>query len=56
MYIEDEELRNVFKIASGEHIEKLEEDFLFLEKNPHDLAHLEEALREAHTLKGMCFS
>ena len=52
MYIEDEELRNVFKIASGEHIEKLEEDFLFLEKNPHDLAHLEEALREAHTLKG----
>ncbi|MDX2254193.1 MAG: hybrid sensor histidine kinase/response regulator [Pseudanabaenaceae cyanobacterium bins.39] len=52
MYIEDEELRNVFKVASGEHIEKLEEDFLFLEKNPQDLAHLEEALREAHTLKG----
>ncbi len=52
MYIEDEELRNVFKIASEEHIQKLEEDFLFLEKNPQDLAHLEEALREAHTLKG----
>jgi two-component system chemotaxis sensor kinase CheA len=52
MYIQDEELRNVFKIASEEHIQKLEEDFLFLEKNPKDLAHLEEALREAHTLKG----
>jgi len=52
MYIQDEELRNVFKIASEEHIQKLEEDFLFLEKNPQDLAHLEEALREAHTLKG----
>lgn len=52
MYIQDEELRTVFKIASEEHIQKLEEDFLFLEKNPQDLAHLEEALREAHTLKG----
>ncbi|MBD2177729.1 hybrid sensor histidine kinase/response regulator [Pseudanabaena sp. FACHB-1998] len=52
MYIQDEELRNVFKIASEEHIQKLEEDFLFLEKNPQDKAHLEEALREAHTLKG----
>jgi two-component system chemotaxis sensor kinase CheA len=52
MYIQDEELRNVFKIASEEHIQKLEEDFLFLEKNPKDQAHLEEALREAHTLKG----
>ncbi len=52
MYIQDEELRNVFKIASEEHIQKLEEDFLFLEKNPQDQAHLEEALREAHTLKG----
>lgn len=52
MYIEDEELRNIFKIASEEHIQKLEEDFLFLEKNPKDQAHLEEALREAHTLKG----
>jgi len=52
MYIEDEELRNIFKIASEEHIQKLEEDFLFLEKNPNDQAHLEEALREAHTLKG----
>jgi two-component system chemotaxis sensor kinase CheA len=52
MYIQDEELRNVFKIASEEHIQKLEEDFLFLEKNPQDRAHLEEALREAHTLKG----
>ena len=52
MYIQDEELRTVFKVASEEHIQKLEEDFLFLEKNPQDLAHLEEALREAHTLKG----
>ncbi len=52
MYIQDEELRNVFKIASEEHIQKLEEDFLFLEKNPKDQSHLEEALREAHTLKG----
>ncbi len=32
--IEDQELREVFKIASEEHLQKLDEGFLHLEKNP----------------------
>jgi len=52
MLIEDEELRNIFKIASEEHLQKLEAGLLHLEKHPYDQARLEEVLREAHTLKG----
>jgi two-component system chemotaxis sensor kinase CheA len=50
--IEDEELRNIYKTASEEHLQKLEDGLLHLEKHPHDKARLEEVLREAHSLKG----
>ncbi|MBE9184058.1 hybrid sensor histidine kinase/response regulator [Microcoleus sp. LEGE 07076] len=50
--IEDEELRDVFKIASEEHLQKLDEGFLYLEQHPGDSAKLEELLRETHSLKG----
>lgn len=52
MMIEDEELRNLFKVASEEHLQKLDQGILHLEKNPEDKAPLEELLREAHSLKG----
>ena len=52
MIIEDEELRQLYKTSSSEHIQKLESDLMILEKNPQDSAALEEFLREAHTLKG----
>ncbi|MDY6806646.1 MAG: hybrid sensor histidine kinase/response regulator [Cyanobacteriota bacterium] len=50
--IEDRELREVFKIACEEHLQKLDEGFLYLEKHPQDSATLEELLREAHSVKG----
>jgi len=52
MIIEDEELRSIFQIASEEHLQKLDDGLLHLEKNPHDQANLEEIMREAHSLKG----
>ena len=52
MMIADEELRDIFKTASEEHLQKLEDGLLHLEKHPHDQARLEDVLREAHTLKG----
>ena len=52
MMIEDEELRELYKTSSSEHLSKLESDLMILEKNPQDTAALEEFLREAHTLKG----
>ncbi|BAZ45635.1 CheA signal transduction histidine kinase [Chondrocystis sp. NIES-4102] len=52
MYIEDDELRELYKTSSLEHIQKLESDLMILEKNPQDISAIEEFLREAHTLKG----
>ena len=52
MMIEDDELREVFKTASEEHLQNLDDGFLYLEKNPQDFHKLEELLREAHSLKG----
>lgn len=52
MIIEDEELRDIFKSASEEHLQKLEDGLLYLEKNSDDRSKLEELLREAHSLKG----
>lgn len=52
MFIEDDELRNLYKIASEEHLQKLEAGLLLLEKHPEDITPLEELLREAHSLKG----
>lgn len=50
--IDDEELRNLFKTASEEHLQKIEAGLLHLEKYPNDSAPFEELLREAHSLKG----
>lgn len=52
MMIEDEELRNLYKEASADHIQKIESGLLHLEKNPQDQAKLEQLLREMHSLKG----
>ncbi|HEY9749823.1 MAG TPA: hybrid sensor histidine kinase/response regulator [Allocoleopsis sp.] len=52
MMIDDEELRNIFKIASEEHLQQLESGLLHLEQNPTDRSKLEDLLREAHSLKG----
>ncbi|XWK90466.1 MAG: hybrid sensor histidine kinase/response regulator [Phormidium sp.] len=52
MYIDDEELRVIFKSASEEHLQKLEDGLLHLEKNPCEQENLEELMREAHSLKG----
>ena len=50
--IEDKELRDLFKIESEEHLLRLNDGLLRLEKNPGDQTTLEETLREAHSLKG----
>ncbi|KJH71367.1 hybrid sensor histidine kinase/response regulator [Aliterella atlantica] len=50
--IEDKELRELFKTASEEHLQNIENALMRLEKNPQDREQLEEILREAHTLKG----
>ncbi|MCL2930976.1 MAG: hybrid sensor histidine kinase/response regulator [Trichodesmium sp. MAG_R03] len=50
--IKDTELREVFQTTSEEHLQKLDEGFLCLEKHPDDLEKLEELLRETHSLKG----
>ena len=52
MMIDDEELRITFKVASEEHLQKLNEGLLHLEEQPDDLGKLEELMREAHSLKG----
>jgi two-component system, chemotaxis family, sensor kinase CheA len=52
MYIEDAELRDIYKSATTERLQSLEASLLHLEKNPSDRAQLEAFLREAHTLKG----
>ncbi|MBI3583042.1 MAG: hybrid sensor histidine kinase/response regulator [Nitrospinae bacterium] len=50
--IEDKELRDLFKIEAGEHLQRLSDGLLCLEKEPKDNATLEEVFREAHSLKG----
>ena len=52
MIIEDDELRELYRTSSSEHLQKLEAELMQLEKNPQDTEALEEFLREAHTLKG----
>ncbi|MFB8792299.1 MAG: Hpt domain-containing protein, partial [Potamolinea sp.] len=51
-FIEDEELRTVYKITTQERLQKLEAGLLHLEKYPDDEATLAQLLREAHSLKG----
>ncbi|OGP30118.1 MAG: hypothetical protein A2073_07695 [Deltaproteobacteria bacterium GWC2_42_11] len=50
--IEDKEFRDLFKIESSEHIQKIEDGLLRLEKEPDNQPVLEEVFREAHSLKG----
>ncbi|MBP0034006.1 MAG: hybrid sensor histidine kinase/response regulator [Roseofilum sp. Belize BBD 4] len=52
MIIEDEELRQLYKVSSEEHLQNLEAGILHLEQHPEDGEKLQEVLREAHTLKG----
>lgn len=52
MFIEDEELRQLYRDASQEHLDKLDNGVLHLEKHPEDTGQLQELLREAHSLKG----
>ena len=52
MFIEDDELRVLYRDASQDHLETLESGLLHLEKNPDDRIKLEEMLRAAHSLKG----
>jgi two-component system, chemotaxis family, sensor kinase CheA len=52
MYIEDAELRDLYKSATTERLQALEASLLHLEKNPSDRTQVEAFLREAHTLKG----
>ena len=51
-YIEDDELRELYKVASSDHLEKIEQGLLRLEKQPEDTSILDELLRETHSLKG----
>ncbi|MEL4898442.1 chemotaxis protein CheW [Crocosphaera sp. Alani8] len=52
MYIEDEELRDIYQTVTPERLQKLEDALIFLEKQPNDQGRLDEFLREIHTLKG----
>lgn len=52
MMINDERLRAVFKAASEEHLQNLDDGLLHLEDHPDDRAVLEALMRHAHSLKG----
>jgi len=50
--IEDDELREIYKVSSAEHLQNLESGLLELEKNPNNPELIHTLLREAHSLKG----
>ncbi|MFM2311502.1 MAG: hypothetical protein RLZZ04_778 [Cyanobacteriota bacterium] len=50
--IEDEELKDIYRLSSQEHLQNLEAGLLHLEQNPTQLEIIEDLLREAHSLKG----
>ncbi|MDP2809745.1 MAG: Hpt domain-containing protein [Rhodocyclaceae bacterium] len=50
--IEDPELRRLFEAESAEHLARLDDGLLRLEKTPADPPLLEEVFRESHSLKG----
>jgi two-component system, chemotaxis family, sensor kinase CheA len=52
MYIDDEELRGLYKTSATEHIQAIESALMQLEKQPQNPAPLKDLLRCAHTLKG----
>jgi two-component system chemotaxis sensor kinase CheA len=50
--IDDPELRRLFQAESEEHLARLDEGLLRLEKSPTDQPLLEDVFRESHSLKG----
>jgi two-component system, chemotaxis family, sensor kinase CheA len=52
MYIDDDELRGLYKTSAAEHIEAIESALIQLEKQPDNRQLLKDLLRSAHTLKG----
>lgn len=50
--IDDEELREIFRTESANHIQRMEDGLLRLEQDPQDEETLREVFRSAHTLKG----
>lgn len=50
--IEDEELKDIYRSSSQEHLQNLEAGMLHLEQNPQQLDMIEDLLRSAHSLKG----
>jgi two-component system chemotaxis sensor kinase CheA len=52
MYIDDDELRLLYKASSGEHFETIETGLIHLEKSPEDGDRLNLILRALHSLKG----
>jgi two-component system, chemotaxis family, sensor kinase CheA len=52
MFIEDEELRDLYRTSAPEHIQAIESALMQLEKQPQNPVVLKDLLRSAHTLKG----
>jgi two-component system, chemotaxis family, sensor kinase CheA len=52
MYIDDEELRDLYKTSAAEHVQAIESALMQLEKQPQNQAVVKDLLRSAHTLKG----
>ncbi len=52
MFIDDEELRGLYKTSSAEHVQAIEAALMQLEKQPQNTAVVKDLLRSAHTLKG----
>ncbi len=52
MYIDDEELRGLYKTSAAEHIQAIESALMQLEQQPQNPAPIKDLLRSAHTLKG----
>ena len=50
--IEDEELKDIYRLSSQEHLQNLEAGILQLEEDPSQLEIIDDLLREAHSLKG----
>jgi two-component system, chemotaxis family, sensor kinase CheA len=50
--IEDEELRNLYQIASEERLQQMQAGLQYLQKYPDDETTLKELRREAHSLRG----
>ncbi|SDZ80144.1 two-component system, chemotaxis family, sensor kinase CheA [Desulfuromusa kysingii] len=50
--IEDIEMRELFRIESSEHLQRLDDDLLILENDPGNKEAADEVFREAHSLKG----